>query len=242
MTDLVKFNLQAPVLDEEAKKLLAQFGETVPATRTNEPPTVWWSHKPAGWCIEESESFYCDPDAGWDLQPAFYDSTTGLFFNPEIVVVVLAVKDFWFKETEDGTQARLAQYEPGARRRIQYAALIHGLVTQEHSFAIISTSRVSKSRELFNDVSKVQDEVNKVFKKPSPLWTVWMRLGAQRNQDGNVVYTKLPQGATVAPPRVLSVGYTKREHWQQYAELASIAQSWATEQDAIVPGQVVVIQ
>lgn len=244
MTDIVKFNLQPPVLDEEAKKMLAQFGETVPTnSRTNEPPTLWWSHKPAGWCVEESDVFECDSEKGWDLRPAPYaDDFTGMWYNPEINVVVLGYREHWFKENEDGTQTRLAHYESGARRRVQYAALVHGLITKEHSFAIISTSRVSKSKELFNDISKVQADVNKVFKKPVPLWTVWMRIGAQRNPDGSVVYTKLPQGASVAPPRVLSVGYTKPEQWQKYAELSTIAQAWASEQDAVVPGQVVVIQ
>lgn len=185
-------------MDEEQIAPFGTFG-WLHGSRTAKTPGVFYA--------KETE-FGLPPAAPWALDERFNDGA-----NPELGfstaalrVAFIGVRAQWFlSRDEDGADERdrgrkqwLTEYQPGARKQVDYLCFVEGV---DHPM-ILSGHKPTKTipfREILTTYRRgLLKQAGLRLRRALPLWAFWLPIAGERDRDGKPVYTdaKDAQGKT----------------------------------------------
>lgn len=153
---------------------------------------------------------------GWnDVEQVFASGASEQgYMAPAVKVIVLGVRSCDIIETKEGPGGRVinTEYLPkpldrnnrpeGWSHMTEMLCLMSGFGSQVVN---LRTKRVSASYALLNAVRGIQqgflNDVRQAFKNPTvPMWSFWLLLRSERDQNGKAVHRPTRGGVAVTPP------------------------------------------
>lgn len=158
--------------------------------------TITWMHgnkagKTPGAFFGKATEFNGTPAAPWasddrfDDDPGYSASTLRLAF--------IAWRQQWYSQAEDGPKLWLPDYQPGAKKQVEYIVFAEGVDEP----MILTLAKFTKAKPIQDIVKAYRDgllrQASRIAGRGLPLWSFWLPIGGKQNA-GKPVYEEVQRG------------------------------------------------